>query len=289
MKFRSLAAASALSLLAAPAAFAAQDSPPPVEAVSPEGEEMEQTMAMLGSMFPAEPLTEEQQARLPQAQRVVNRMIPEGTLGEMMGSMFDKIMGPIMAATDAPANSVVQKGIGISPGDLDLSEEQIAELAALFDPAYAERHQREMALMPGLMRDMMTVMEPTMRKVMSELYAINFNQTELDDIEAFFMTETGAAYARKSYAMSSDPRIIGATMESLPQLMGAFGSMEQKIEAAGADLPAKRGFDALSKAEQARVAELTGYTVEEIAEEFARAAAAAANDGEAEGEAAELE
>lgn len=262
----SAAGLAALTLASAPLAAQASDEQVDLaaDATVAEDDEMQQTMAMLGSMFPVEPLTAEQNVRLPQARRIIDRMIPEGALGEMMGSMFDKMLGPIMAAADAPAARVVAEGIGAGAETLDLSPEQAAEVAALFDPVYAERHERESALLPGLMRDMMTVMEPTMRKAMSELYAINFSQRELDDIEAFFQTESGTSYARKSFTMSSDPRIISATMEAMPQMMGAFASMEEKIAQASADLPAKRSFADLSAAEQARVAELTGYSADAI-------------------------
>lgn len=262
----SAAGLAALTLASAPLAAQASDEQVDLaaDATVAEDDEMQQTMAMLGSMFPVEPLTAEQDVRLPQARRIIDRMIPEGALGEMMGSMFDKMLGPIMAAADAPAARVVAEGIGAGAETLDLSPEQAAEVAALFDPVYAERHERESALLPGLMRDMMTVMEPTMRKAMSELYAINFSQRELDDIEAFFQTESGTSYARKSFTMSSDPRIISATMEAMPQMMGAFASMEEKIAQASADLPAKRSFADLSAAEQARVAELTGYSADAI-------------------------
>lgn len=260
---------------ATPAALSAQDNvlPPPApfeigERLDPpanaDAQGMDQVAAMFGGMFPAEPLTPEQVARLPQATRIIARMIPDGTMSELMGTMYDKMLGPIMAATDAPADEVVRKGVGIGPAALDLSPAQTAELAGLFDPAYAERHEREKALMPQLMRDVMTAMEPTMRKAMSELYAIHFTQKELDDVEAFFLTESGTAYARKSFSMSSDPRIVSATMESLPQMMAAFAAMEQKVKDATADLPATRSFADLSKAEKARVSKITGYPVPEI-------------------------
>lgn len=229
-----------------------------------EGDPMAEAMGMLGAMFPAEPLTAEQEARLPQATRIITRMIPEGTLGEMMGGLFDNLMNPMMAALDAPASATVQKGIGVSPASIGLTEEQTAEIAALIDPAYAERHSREMAVMPAVMRDMMTVMEPTMRKAMSELYAIHFSQKELDDIEGFFQTESGTAYARKSFTMSSDPRIISASMEAMPQMMSAFADIEKKIAAASADLPPKRSFAELPEADKAKIAELTGYSIEVI-------------------------
>ena len=265
-------AASLAALALAPQPLAAQDVAEDAAAAEPaaesvgegEGDPMAQAMGMLGAMFPVEPLTADQQGRLPQASRIITRMIPEGTLGEMMGGMFDKLFGPMAALGGAPASAVVQKGIGLSPVDAGLTEEQTAEIAALLDPAYEERHAREMAVMPTMMREMMTVMEPTMRKAMSELYAINFSQKELDDIEAFFQTDSGTAYARKSFTMSSDPRILAASMESLPQMMGAIGEMEKKIAAAGADLPAKRSFADLSQADKAKIATLTGYSVEQI-------------------------
>ena len=286
-----LAPLAGCALLAAPATLAAQEEATVETAAEapPADAEIERTMAMLGSMFPAEPLTPEQEARLPQAQRIIARIIPEGTLGEMMGGMFDQMLGPIMKLADAPAIQTVSKGTGLPDYALQIEPEKAAEAALLFDPAYAERSQREAAVLPGLMRDMMAAMEPTMIKAMSELYAIHFTEAELAGIDAFFQTEIGAAYARKSFTLSSDPRIMAASMEAVPAMMGSFAKMEAKLAAAGEGLPAKRGFADLTPAEQARVAELTGYTVEEIAEEFARAAAAAANDGEAEGEAAERE
>ena len=269
-------AASLAALALLPQPLAAQDmadETAPAEAaaegeaaVEGTGDPMADAMGMLGKMFPAEPLTADQEARLPQATRIITRMIPEGTLGDMMGGMFDKLMNPMMAAFDAPASATVQKGIGVSPAAVGLTEEQTAEIAALLDPAYAERHAREMSVMPTMMREMMTVMEPTMRKAMSELYAIHFSQKELDDIEAFFQTESGTAYARKSFTMSSDPRILSASMEAMPQMMGAFADIEKKIEAATADLPPKRSFDELSKADKAKIAELTGYSIKEIEE-----------------------
>jgi hypothetical protein len=286
-------AAVALALAVTTPALAAQGEEvmlDDAEAAAASGaDEMQQAMAMLGAMFPAEPLTAEQEARLPQAQRIIARIIPEGSMGELMGGMFDQMLGPMMKLADAPATRTVSKGTGLPEYMIQIEPEKAAEAALLFDPAYAERSQREAAVLPGLMRDMMSAMEPTMIKAMSELYAIHFSEGELAGIETFFQTEIGAAYARKSFTLSSDPRIMAASMEALPVIMESMAKMEAKLAAAGEGLPAKRGFADLTPAEQARVAELTGYMVEEIAEEFAKATATVATDGEAEGEAVEME
>lgn len=279
MKNVLLATGVVLALLTTPATLAAQEAETQAEevmiddAATAEGpDEMAQAMAMLGTMFPAEPLTAEQEVRLPQAQRIIAQMIPEGTMAEMMGSMFDKMLGPIMQAGGSQATGTVTSATGLNTFDLDLTPEQTEELASLFDPAWAERQEREMAMFPGVMKQVMNAMEPGMRKVMAELYAINFSPTELNEIETFFLTPTGASYARKSFTMSSDPRVMSATMEALPTMMAAIGSLEKSIVEATADLPVKRSFADLTPAEKAKVAEMTGYSVEEIEAKLAAGA-----------------
>ena len=103
-----------------------------------------------------------------------------------------------------------------------------------------------------------------MRSVMAEMYAIHFNAEELAGIDAFFATPIGASYARKSFSMTSDPRLMGAMMQSMPEMMGDMGEIEAEIAAATADLPPARGYADLSEGERARLAELLGLTAEDM-------------------------
>lgn len=127
-------------------------------------------------------------------------------------------------------------------------------------------------VMPELMKGMMATMEPPMRKAMSEAYAIYFDEQELADISAFFSTPSGLSYARKSFTMSSDPRILGASMEALPAMMASMADIEAKMEAATAAFPAAKGWDELSAAERTRISELTGLEQGEIKENMTIAA-----------------
>jgi hypothetical protein len=229
-----------------------------------EAEEFDEAMAMLGQLFATEPLTEEQMARLPLAEQIIDKMIPDGTLAEMMGGMMDDFLGPIMELEGPASNSTVAEQIGVTVEDLALGTEDSAELASLFDPAWEERHKRSMAAFPDLLSEMMTIMEPSMRRAMSELYAINFEEPQLTEIHAFFSTETGAEFARKSFTMATDPRIVSVTLESLPAMMEPFADFAARIEEQNADLPAIRSFAQLSDEERARIAELTGYSIDEI-------------------------
>lgn len=243
-----LAAGASLTLVTQP--LAAQEAAP--------AEDDAAIFEALQGMFAVEPLTSEQEARLPLAGTIVRKMIPEGTLGEMMGSMFDKMLGPIMEISDRNPKGEVAERLRVPAAELDITEEQAVELADLLDPVRKERNAAIARVMPELMTSMMTTMEPTVRKAMTELYAIHFTGPELTEIDAFFSTPTGASFARKSFSMSSDPRIIGASMEALPAMMGAFAEMEDKMLAATAHLPAAREWDDLDAAQRARIAELTG-------------------------------
>jgi len=261
------AAGLALLLTAAPALAAqdemAEETVMAEDAATAQEDEMAAMAQMFGGMFPAEPLTPDQETRLPVANRLVAKMIPEGAMGEMMDTMMSGMLGPMMAMGPTGAATTIAKQIG-TPVALDLTDEQAGELASLFDPAWAERQKREAAMIPVMMKEVLGLMEPGMRKAMAELYAIRFSDGELSEIDAFFSTGTGGKYARESFLMASDPRIMAATMESLPALMGVIGGLEARMAESMADLPVVRSFAELSPAEQAKVAEATGYTVEDI-------------------------
>ena len=264
----------ALLALAMPAV--AQTASPPIHAPQDgaRGDRSEDAAAALKAMFKVEPLTAEQQARLPQAQALVAQIMPPGTLDQMMGGMFDKMLGPIMAMDTGPSSHEIAGQLGIEDEDFSLSDEDAARIAAILDPAYKERQAREMKAVQSSMRKVMALMEPSMRKGMAEAYAATFTAPEMTDIAAFFATPSGASFARKSYALASDPRIMSASMEVLPNLMGQMKEIEAEVKSATADLPAKKTYDALSAAERAALARLTGLTPAELRAGMARAAKA---------------
>lgn len=127
----------------------------PAAAQDAASEEMDQVMAQMGEMFPVVPLTAEEQSRLPAAQAIVARIMPDGTMGELMGSMFENFMGPMTKiATDNPSAAFAEI-LGFDPSEEGLSEEQAAEALALVDPAWRERREREAEIMPEIMTRVM--------------------------------------------------------------------------------------------------------------------------------------
>lgn len=269
-----VAALAASIAMAAPAPALAQGKPvsnqqgPADKDPSPE-----EISAMMQSIFKAEPLTAEQRARLPQAEAVIARMMPPGAMQEMMGGMFDKMLGPLAALGIEADSDDIAEELSVEPEELELDDEEAAHIVAILDPSRKERHEMEMAAFERTMSTMMTALEPGMRKGMAEAYAATFTATELTDLDRFFTTPSGAAFARKSYSLASDPRIMSAAFEGMPQIMEQMKAMEAEVKAAVAKLPARRSYDDLTPAQRAEIAQLTGLDQTVIREGMEYAAA----------------
>ncbi|WP_086607046.1 DUF2059 domain-containing protein [Erythrobacter donghaensis] len=276
-----LATASALSLLAAPATLAAQDTESEAMAEAAPADDMaeeewaedegaDDPMAALAGMMGAtmievEPLTAEQQARVPAAEKVMARIWPEGAAAEMSQNMFGGMFGGFGDMMPTGAKAGLAALIGLSPFDLEgMTDEQATEALGLFDPVWEQRETAIKAMVPELTGEIMGLVEPPMRRAMTELYAIRFTAPELAAIDAFFATDTGAKYARESLSMASDKRMLAASMEAMPEMFAMIGQMEERMKARTESLPAPRSFADLSPEERAKVAALTGYSVEEI-------------------------
>ncbi len=242
----------ALALAVAPAPVLAQD------------DEAEAALAALAAGFEVEPLTPEQEARLPLAREIVERVLPEGTMGEMMGSMFDGMLGPLAELGAQDSDGALANALGYSASELGIDDEATEAALAIIDPAWRERDALAVEMTQAMMGDMMTRMEPLMRDVMAQLYAIYFDDTELADINAFFATESGANYARQSYRMASDPRVMAAVFSNPDLLFGPMMESAAEMEAAMEAVPAARGLADLSDEEVARLVELTGLEREDI-------------------------
>lgn len=240
-------------------------------AASAEAKTEAEAVAAIGKLFSVEPLTAEQRARLPQAEALIAQIMPPGTLEQVMSGMYESLLGPLTAMAGAPDSAQIASALGIEDEDFALEDEEVQQIAAILDPMWKERGERAMKALNSAMGKALRAMEPAMRKGMAEAYAATFTPAEMTDVAAFFATPSGASYARKSYALASDPRIMAASMEALPAMISEMKSMEAEVEAATAGLPPRRGFGDLTPTERATLARLTGRSPAQLRDGMARA------------------
>ena len=257
------AMAAAALVCAVPAA--AQEDPEHSESAMSPGD-LDEFAGMMAGLFQTEPLTEEQNARLPAAQAVVGEMMPDGFYGEMMAGMMDKMLRPMLTMFSQP-EFVLGARLTVDAEAIEaLEEAEQAELTAMLDPAYQARGDAMVAVLTSRMGGMFTAMEGPMREGLSKAYAVRFDDAQLADIAAFFATPTGGEYARESMALFADPQVMQASMQALPAMMSGFGDIESAMREAMTALPAERGYDDLTEAQRKRMAELLDVDPAQLAD-----------------------
>lgn len=257
------AMAAAALVCAVPAA--AQEDPEHSESAMSPGD-LDEFAGMMAGLFQTEPLTEEQNARLPAAQAVIGEMMPDGFYGEMMAGMMDKMLRPMLTMFSQP-EFVLGARLTVDAEAIEaLEEAEQAELTAMLDPAYQARGDAMVAVLTSRMGGMFTAMEGPMREGLSKAYAVRFDDAQLADIAAFFATPTGGEYARESRALFADPQVMQASMQALPAMMSGFGDIESAMREAMAALPAERGYGDLTEAQRERMAELLDVDPAQLAD-----------------------
>ncbi len=223
---------------------------------------------LFGDMFgTAEPLTGEQEARMPEAMRVVAKLFPEGTYAKMMDEtmkpMFDGIMGGMGGS---PA--LILSGLtGIDPITLNQNDkEDLQQALDLLDPQADARNKAISEMTLSLITDVVADIEPSYRAGLARAYAVRFSAEELVGLDAFFSTELGGKYAAESFLIYADPQVMSAMNEMMPAMMEKLPEMMGGIVTLVEEYPEGRSFSELDASERALLADLLGVTEQELSD-----------------------
>jgi hypothetical protein len=216
---RSMYLLAATAFLATPTFAETPTSPPKAEAVAEQA-------------APIDPI------RLSAAKPVIDRLWPLGTYRKMMDGTMSKLMDQIMGSMmDMPAKDMI--GAADSSGKMEkaVGDSSMGEMAEKADPAFRERMKITMDVMMREMIPLMEKIEPEVRNSLANIYARRFSAEQLADMDRFFATPTGSAYASQSMLVMMDPEMLGAMQKFAPDMMRAMPDIMKKVEAATAHLP----------------------------------------------------
>ena len=245
------ALAGAATIASMPATACAQDNEPEIE--------------MFDFNFEVEPLTAEQEQRVPAAEQVVDRIFPAGTYARLM----DESMGPVMEAisgsvSQAPIGALAAMGGVENERVAQMGDARLADIMAIVDPAYQDRNDAIMQLVVEMIGDLMDRIEPAYRQGLVRAYASRFSQDELAELNSFFATPVGAHYAAESMLIFADPQVMGAMNEMGPAMNAMMPRMIERMAAMQEQYPPMRSFDELSRTEQQQLADLLGVTRDQL-------------------------
>ncbi len=259
MKKTILAAASGIALAFTAAPAAAQD--------EPTAAELEALGGLFGDMFgSADPLTAEQELRVPAAKLVVTKLFPEGTYAKMMDETMRPVFEQMFGGAIGGPGLTVGQLTGLSPLDLaEVDEADLAEAAQLLDPNGAERNKAIGDMTINLIGEIVVDIEPAYRAGLARAYAVRFTGAELADMNAYFSTPIGSKYAAESFLIFADPQVMQAMNEMMPAMMERMPEMMGSISEITEQFPVGRKFSELSESEQSQLAGLLGVSADELA------------------------
>ena len=237
-------------------------------------------LALSTPVFAAEPAPTSQAdpARLAAATQTVDYVFPAGTYARMMGEVMSKMMDSIL---DSTMRMPIKDLAGVSGVDTGaMGEGSLAEMMEIYDPAYKERMRLSTRIMMTEMGALMSRFEPDIRAGLASAYAKRFDTTQLGELNRFFATSTGKAYAADSFIIMMSPEVMEKMQTFMPQVMQAMPTMVEKVKTATEKLPKARTYADLSEAEKTKLATILGISPSELEAQEAAKANAAADDAE---------
>ena len=229
------------TLIALPAAAQTAAPSPPPAAIAPDAERQS-----LGTQIAA-------------------RLFPVGTYQRMMTGTMDKLLAGVMGSVGTmPIAQLATMG-GLSTDDAAaLPPVTLDQIMAIYDPHYQQRSQLQMRAMMAAMGEMMGQFEPRMRSALAAAYARRFTAAQLREMNAFFATPTGGAFAAESITIFMDPEMMQEMQGMMPAIIQQMPALMKKVQAASASLPPPRKPSDLTPAERAKLARLLGTTEQKL-------------------------
>lgn len=205
-------------------------------------------------------------ARLFAARQTVDYVFPAGIYARLMNGTLEKMMDSIFDSTtrlplkdfaglDQPRQEELEQKLGSAT---------LHQIMEIYDPAYRDRMKLSTRAMMSEMTGLMTEFEPEIRDGLAKAYAARFDTKQLGELNAFFATPTGKAYAADSYLIMMSPEVMSKMEAFVPKMMQRMPAMVEKMKAATAGMPEPRKYADLSKADKQRLAKLLGVTEEEL-------------------------
>jgi hypothetical protein len=207
---------------AAPSTKPDKKSPPNIEAM----------MGFVDKLFPPQP--DPDPARLALARTSVQAMWPDGAYGKLMTGFLGGMVDRAMQMKKSDLAGLGGKAEAAQPRAKDVSLHD--EIAAK-DPYFDKRMAAIRGAVDEEMGKVSTIIDPRMREGLARAMSRRFDGQQLADINNFFATPSGRAFAGQYMQLWMDPDTIRSIFGSVPEMMKLMPEMMQKIKAADEKFP----------------------------------------------------
>ncbi|WP_336987530.1 DUF2059 domain-containing protein [Altererythrobacter aquiaggeris] len=251
---------------------AAEEAPPIAPAIDavPDDENLPDFSNLFGDLFGdvfrARPLSVQEEARIPQAELVIAKIFPDGSLLAMMDDTLKPMLGGVTgkAIETGPAKTIASI-TGMSETEVSAMDEADRDAAmAIIDPVHKQRSEAFRTSTIGLVTRVLARIEPAYQAGLARAYAQRFTNDEMIELNRFFMTPVGSRYAAESISVFTDPQVMSAMSEMIPKLFELLPEMVGEFGALGEAYAAPRKLEDLSASEKAQLSALLGVAADDI-------------------------
>lgn len=229
--------------------------------------EMDQIVAMVERIFDTSGLPAIEPARLTLAETTTAALIPSGSLERLIDNLYGKMFATFMKEFSGPSDTMIAIKTGLDNDQIAaLDEKSKQAITDLFDPHRKEREDQIKKVIKPLISEVLADIERPMQGGMAKAYARKFSADQLTELNAFFATPTGKAYAHDWMAMQADPEVMLAVVRAMPPMVSKFIDRGPAIEADLKGLPKERALADLDEAELKKLAKLTKVSVKVLKE-----------------------
>src|SRR5689334_4704960 len=213
--------------------------PPPIQVAPSKAEKksppnFEAIFGFMDKLFPPQP--DPDPVRLALARTSVQSMWPDGAYGKMMvsfmGGMIDRAMQLKKSDFAELGGKAKPASVAATTKDLSLHDEIAAK-----DPYFDKRMAAIRGAVDEEVGKVSAIVDPRMREGMARAMARRFDGPQLTDINGFFATPSGHAFAGQYMQLWVDPDTIRSIFGSVPEMMKLMPEMMQKIKAADEKFP----------------------------------------------------
>jgi hypothetical protein len=227
--------------------------------------EIDAAIAMIEKIFGTDKLPPVAPAQLALARQTTAALIPAGSLEKMLDNLYGKLFKGLMGEFGGMSDISLSIKTGVESDKIAaLDDKTKAAVADMFDPWRQQREDQITSIIKPQISEALHDLEAPMRDGMAHAYARKFSSDQLTQMNGFFATPAGTAFASEWMALQADPEVMLAMIKAVPPLVNKFIDRGPEIEGQFKDLPKEKQLADLSDAELAKLAKLMKVSVKEL-------------------------
>lgn len=227
------------------------------------------------------------ESRLATARILVAPMTQRASLEKAFESLYGRMFTAFGDMSTEADRAKLLRIIGVPQEQIEhISDADLKRVSDILNPHRAAQEQHLRAAVRPIADEVYTVLQPAMQEGLARAYSRRFNNAEMAEIQKFFQTSTGGAFASDLLALQSNPEVVVSMLRAAPDLITRIQKLAPQLESSFKDMPQPRDIHQLSDRELKQIADILKINVKQVktalaaekADEETRKAAIASDD-----------